>query len=93
MLLNSVPSRAASSGEFQVNVLKTEIEQVIDLMQKRASESGHYSDLANLSFARDELKKADGPAMLKYLKKVGGFGLDIIKGVGSSILATILLGG
>ena len=62
-------------------------------MQKSAIEGGHYEDLANLSFARDELKKADGPEMLKHLRKVGAFGLDVIKSMGASILATILLGG
>ncbi len=80
-------------NDIDIDTLNTEIEEVIGLMQKSAAEGGHHTDLANLLFARDELKKADGPAMLKYLKKVGEFGLDVIKGTGSSILTTLLLGG
>ena len=78
---------------IDIDVLKTEIEKAIGIMQKSAAEGGHYEDIANLRFASDELKKADGLAMLKHLKKVGAFGLDIIKGTGSSILVALLLGG
>jgi hypothetical protein len=80
-------------NDIDIDSLKLEIEKAIDLIQKSASEREHYSDLANLSFARDELKKADGPEMLKYLKKVGEFGLDVIKGMGSSILVNLLIRG
>jgi hypothetical protein len=72
--------------------LKNEIEGAIGLMQKRATTSDHYADLASLSFARDELEKADGPAMLKHLKKVGKFGVDIVKDVGATVLAALILG-
>lgn len=80
-------------NDIDIDKLKNEIEEAIGIMQKSAIKGEHYTDIANLSFAIDELKKADGPEMLKYLKLMRKFGLDVIKGMGSSILVTLLLGG
>ena len=78
-------------NDIDIEKLKAEFEKIIGIMQQKARGGEHYEDLANLSFARDELNKADGPAMLKHLKKVGEFGLDIAKGIGCSLLAALLL--
>jgi hypothetical protein len=72
--------------------LHSEIETAIGLLVKNAKEGDHYTDVASLTFARDELKKADGPAMLKHLRSVGKFGLDIIKSMGSAILVKLIMG-
>jgi len=80
-------------NEINTKQLLTEFEKVIQRVQEQAKEDQHRTDLANITLARDELNKADGPAMLKYLRKVGGFGLDIIKAVGSEILIKLITGG
>ena len=79
-------------NEVDIDRLRAEVEEAIILLQKNACKDEHYTDLANVTLARDELKKADGPSMLKYLRKTGEFGLDIIKGMGSTVLLQLLMG-
>lgn len=79
-------------NEIDTKQLLTEITEVIQRIQKQSKEDDHRIDLANITLARDELNKADGPAMLKYLKKIGGFGKDIIIEVAAETLKKIILG-
>ncbi len=79
-------------NEVDTKVLRQELDSVIGMLRKHAKKEEDYTDLANLTFARDELNKADGPAMLTHLKKVGSFGLDIAKEAAASIIVKLITG-
>lgn len=79
-------------NEIDTDRLLAELEKVIELAKNKANTNEHLTDLAYLTLARDELRKADGPAMLKYLKKVGSFGRDIAVGVISGYLDKLMSG-
>ncbi len=79
-------------NEIDTKQLQTEFAEVIQKIQEQAKEDEHRTDLANITLAKDELNKADGPAMLKYLKKIGNFGKDIIVEIGAEALKKIILG-
>jgi hypothetical protein len=78
-------------NDIDFDKLRSEFDKAIMVLQKNAKEDQHFTDLANMTFARDELNKADGPAMLRYLRQVGKFGLDIVKGIGVSLLVQLIM--
>lgn len=79
-------------NEIDMKKLLTEFEEVIHRVQEQAKEDEQRTDLANITLARDELNKADGPAMLKYLKKIGEFSKEIIIEIGAETLKKIITG-
>ena len=72
--------------------LSTEFSALIEAMKQKATDSDQFKQIGEIAVARDELKKADGPAMLKHLKKGGKFALQVAKEVGLSLLRKILTG-
>ena len=80
-------------NEIDFDQLRSEVKEAIEKMQMKDVEAQHLTDLSNIVLARDQLDKADGPSMLKYLRKTGEFGLDIIKGIGADLLLMLIKGG
>lgn len=56
--------------------LKNELETLIEQLKKVATRPEHFKDLSEVITANEELKKNNGPGMLKYLKKAGNWVLN-----------------
>ena len=72
--------------------LKNELPLLVKELTKLAKVESDYEKIANVIRAMDELKKANGPGMLQYLKKAGKWVLDIALETGKDIAAKVISG-
>ncbi|MBW2106866.1 MAG: hypothetical protein JRI26_12820 [Deltaproteobacteria bacterium] len=55
-----------------------------------ASSPEHYKDIAEVVRAREELNKANGPGMLKHLKRVGNWVLENAKDMSARVIVKLI---
>jgi hypothetical protein len=77
-------------NDIDIVELKRELEVLIEAMKQKATDPEHFRQTGEVAAAREELKNADGGAMLNHLKNGGKFALDVAKEVGVSVLAELI---
>lgn len=75
---------------INVEALKAEFPRLIENMIKSIRENSDFEKVGYVSIAQNELNKANGPGMLKHLKKAGDWVLEIAKDVGSKVIVDLL---
>jgi hypothetical protein len=75
---------------IDTDFLKKELQMLLEELPKRAKEDSHYEKLAEVSQALYELNKANGPGMLRHLKKAGKWVLDVALETGKDIAAKVI---
>lgn len=70
--------------------LTKQLNLLIAELKNRAKQDSDYKDISEVVIARDELKKANGPDMLKFLKKTTPWVLRVAKDIGVGFVITYL---
>jgi hypothetical protein len=77
----------AIQNEVDLNALTNELEQLRTHLQRSASSSSDYRQLALLSEAEEHAKKHDAGKAIEVLSKVGKGALSVAKDIGTEIAA------
>jgi hypothetical protein len=75
---------------IDISALHNQLNILIDKLQKTATTEEELNNLAKLATARQELKKANGPGMIKYLRRTGRWVFETATNLGLNVVAQIL---
>lgn len=75
---------------IDINELNRELSRLIETMIKSHKQNSDFEKVGYVSIAQKELSKANGPGMLKYLKKAGEWALEVAKDVGADVIVKLL---
>jgi len=77
-------------NSINIKELLQELKTLIEHLPKMASSPEHYKDIAEVVRAREELNKANGPGMLKHLKRVGNWVLENAKDMSARVIVKLI---
>ena len=90
MTLAYVKEWNQKKDSIDINRLGAELNTLIEELKQRVQKDTDYKDVSEVVVARDELKRANGPEMLKYLRKATPWVLDVAKSIGVGLVVSLL---
>jgi hypothetical protein len=77
-------------GEINLPVLSRELENLKQKLKEEAETEEQFESVKNVAAAEREAKAGNGPRMIEYLKKGGGWALDTATKIGTSVVADVI---
>lgn len=75
---------------LDIEALKADFTRLIEKMIESNRQKSDFEKVGYVSIAQKELDKANGPGMLKYLKKAGDWVLEVAKDVSAEVIVKLL---
>lgn len=75
---------------LDIEALKADFTRLIEKMIESSRQKSDFEKVGYVSIAQKELDKANGPGMLKHLKKAGDWVLEVAKDVSAEVIVKLL---
>jgi len=75
---------------LDIEALKADFTRLIEKMIESSRQKSDFEKVGYVSIAQKELDKANGPGMLKHLKKAGDWVLEVAKDVSAEVIIKLL---
>ena len=75
---------------LDIEALKADFTRLIEKMIESSRQKSDFEKVGYVSIAQKELDKANGPGMLKHLKKAGNWVLEVAKDVSAEVIVKLL---
>jgi hypothetical protein len=78
-------------NSINIDKLQEEFERLIYHLPKKATNPEHYKDIAEAVIASEELNKANGPGMLKHLKKASNWLSEAAEEIAARVIVELIM--